>query len=100
MRNIHIQHRAKHDLKQIWRLSFTKWGERQANTYYDDLTRGMEAIANNPHIGLAREHLGPGYRQYQVRHHLVFYRLTSTTIKIIRVLSEKMDIPQILKEQP
>ena len=65
---------------------------RQADTYYDELIKGMDVIADNPKIGVARDDLRQGYRQYQINHHLVFYRLTSSRIHIVRVLGEKMDV--------
>ena len=92
MPKISIQRRAKQDLKHLWLYSLTHWGHRQADIYYDELIKGMDVIADNPKIGVARDDLRQGYRQYQINHHLVFYRLTSSRIHIIRVLGEKMDV--------
>ncbi len=100
MPSIHIQRRAHQDLKHIWLYSFANWGYRQADIYYDELILGMNVIADNPKIGVAREDLRQGYRSYHINHHVVFYRLTSSKVHIIRVLGEKMDVQRHISKQP
>jgi toxin ParE1/3/4 len=92
MRKIHIQARAKQDLKNIWLYSFKNWGHHQADKYYDELREGMTVIVNNPKIGIARDDIRQGYRQYHINRHMVFYRLTPTRIHVVRVLGDNMDV--------
>ena len=92
MYKVHIRKRAQQDLKNIWRYSFEHWGQRQADTYYDELKKGMEMILENPKIGIACDDIRQVYRQYHINHHLVFFRLTSTNIHVVRVLGENMDM--------
>ncbi len=91
MRELYQQAKARNDLKKIWRYSFKKHGENQADKYYDELIIGMEHIKNNPHIGVACDYIRSGYRQHKINRHFVFYRLSHTKIHIIRVLHEKMN---------
>ncbi len=90
MREVHLQVRAKEDIKNIWKYSFEGHGEKQADKYYGELAVGIEAIQDNPSIGVACDYIRAGYRQHQINHHCVFYRLTNQRITIIRVLHEKM----------
>jgi len=90
MLKIHHQIKAKSDLKRIWKYSYKKFGEQQADKYYDELTYGMEAIEENPHIGVACDYIRSGYRQYKINEHYIFYRLSKNKIHIIRVLHESM----------
>jgi toxin ParE1/3/4 len=92
MRKIHIQVRAKQDLKNIWLYSFKNWGPRQADKYYDELLEGLTVIVDNPKIGIARDDIRQGYRQYHVNRHMVFYRFTPTRIHVVRVLGDNMDV--------
>lgn len=92
MSKIHIQARAKQDLKNIWLYSFKNWGHRQADKYYDELLEGITVIVNNPKIGINRDDIRQGYRQYHINRHMVFYRLTSTRIHVVRVLGDSMDV--------
>lgn len=88
---IYIQPKAKRDLKDIWHYSFKKWGLEQAHTYVSDIENGLETIANNPKIGFACDYIRAGYRQYGIRKHMIFYKIHSDRILIVRVLHESMD---------
>jgi toxin ParE1/3/4 len=92
MRKIHIQARAKQDLKNIWLYSFKNWGHPQADKYYDELIEGITVIVNNPKIGINRDDIRQGYRQYHINRHMVFYRLTPTRINVVRILGDSMDV--------
>lgn len=92
MRKFHHQVKAKKDLKNIWLYSFKEHGEKQADKYFDELITGMKAIQTNPEIGMPCDYIRLGYRQYQINHHFVFYRLDSKKINIIRILHQKMDM--------
>ena len=86
MRKLYQQAKAREDLKKIWTYSFKEHGEKQADKYYDELSVAMESIESNPHIGVACDYIRSGYRQHQVNHHYIFYRLTDTKIHIVRIL--------------
>ncbi len=95
-RIVHLQQRAKQDLQEIWGYSFRTWGMRQADLYYDALVDGIEGLIDQPEMGMTRDDLRRGYRQLQIHRHLVFYRLTPTRIRVIRVLGVKMDVDRHL----
>ena len=91
MHLIHIQALAKQDLKNIWLYTFKNWGEKQADCYFDELNAAFELIAENPELGFACYYICDGYRQFHINHHLVFYRVTSSKIHIVRILHENMN---------
>jgi len=91
MHTIHKQLLAQKDLKNIWFYSLKKWGENQADKYFDELEEGINLIATNPEIGFTCDYIRKGYRQFQINHHFVFYRITKVKIHIIRVLYDGMD---------
>ena len=49
-------------------------------------------LAEQPHLGNARDDIRKGYRVYHVGRHLIFYRQKSTTIEIVRILNDRMDV--------
>ena len=53
MIEIHKQLRARKDLRNMWLYSFKRWGEKQADKYYDEITKGMELLADYPEIVIA-----------------------------------------------
>lgn len=89
---IGISHRAKQDIEDIWIYSFKKWGEKQADRYFDKLSISInETLLENPKIGITCNDIRVGYRQYQVNKHIIFYKLTSNTIYIIRLFYKNME---------
>jgi toxin ParE1/3/4 len=83
--------RAKEDLKGIWRYSFNEWGETQADKYLSEIEAGIEKLRNNPKLGRPREEVRTGYRSLRVNQHIVYYVLTPSVIRIVRVLHARMD---------
>ena len=96
MRKITKRARAEQDLIDIWLYSLERWGETQADDYLDELNHGIQSLRDNPEIGWDCGHVRPGHRCYAISRHRVFYRLTETTIEIIRVLHESMDVDRHL----
>ena len=90
MIEIHKQVKAKADLRGIWLYSYKKWGERQADHYYDEMIKGIDLIADYPEIGIACDEIKKGYRCFTIKEHEVYYKITKTRIVIIRVLHESM----------
>ncbi|MDX2506402.1 MAG: type II toxin-antitoxin system RelE/ParE family toxin [Gammaproteobacteria bacterium] len=91
MLNITKRPLAKEDLKGIWRYTYKHWGERQADKYLNELGHAIDRLVNNPEIGISCPYVNAEYRQYSIKHHIIFYRIEETAIVIVRVLHERMD---------
>ena len=91
MLEVYKQALAEDDLINIWCYSCEQWGVDQADLYLDQLNEGINGLAENPKIGMAIDHIRQGYRRYHVQHHMIYYRIRSDRIEIIRVLLESMD---------
>lgn len=46
-----IAPRAQQDIRAIWRFSADRWGESQADEYHGALSRGIQALHDNPCSG-------------------------------------------------
>lgn len=92
MLEILVRPLAEGDIKNVWRYSFETWGERQADTYIDDMQETMKNIAQNPEIGIQIDQIRQGYRQYHYEHHLILYKPTPSAIEVVRILHERMDV--------
>jgi plasmid stabilization system protein ParE len=42
---------ARTDLKDIWRYTAARWGNKQAQTYTNQIRQQVQTVAANPHIG-------------------------------------------------
>lgn len=88
-----LSERAKKDLRHIWHYTKITWSLEQARCYYNELLDTCESISGNNYPGsLNYDTIRPGLRGIKHSHHIIFYRvLSNNTIRILRVLHEKMD---------
>lgn len=99
MANYKLTNKAVEDLNNIWDYTFEEWSEQQADIYYNLLLKSCEDIANNPdlgknYIGVRKELFG-----YKINRHIIFYRkLHEKPIEITRILHERMDLTNRIKE--
>jgi toxin ParE1/3/4 len=94
-RQVRLTPLAQSDLEDIWRYTFEHWSPEQADRYYRDLVVTIEALARGEKAGricAVRE----GYFRYGVASHVVFYRETTQTLDVIRILHQRMDVERHL----
>ena len=98
--NYKISKEAEKDLEKIWLYTFETWSLEQADYYYDLLLDEIEYLAENPKFGQDFSHLRKGYFRSRVKSHFIFYKinLKNEEIEIIRILHERMDLKNRLKE--
>ena len=89
---------AIHDLEEIWFYTFTTWSQEQADRYHLLIINEIEFLATKPESGKMLGHIRKGYRSTKVKSHFIFYRITSTELEVVRILHEKMDIPNRLND--
>lgn len=82
---------ARNDLKVIYQYSLRKWGETQSSTYLDAIKTQFWNLTEHPEIGIVREELSPYMRSFSIESHVVFYRLRTEHIEIVRVLHSRQD---------
>ena len=73
MYNVRLSQLAEHDLEDIWLYTFNAWSYQQADKYQDELYEGVLRLAGDVNLGVAADHIRPGYRKYKVGRHLIFY---------------------------
>ena len=91
--------KALEDLKTIGRFTLKTWGREQCKIYVSKLDAGFHMLADQPHLGIARDDIREGYRVYHVGRHLIFYRPKSNYIEIIRILHDRMDVQTRLSDE-
>ena len=88
-----LTRKAKDDMLFIGRYTENKWGKNQRNIYLKMLDRAFFALAENPFLGRSCDSIKLGYKAYSTGKHIIFYtHENQKTIKIIRILHQKMDI--------
>ena len=82
---------AADDLDNIWLHGLDRWNLKQADRYHKKILEMLDFLCENPELGKNREELGSLYQSYLIGSHVVFYRQYKHTIKVIRVLHQRMD---------
>jgi toxin ParE1/3/4 len=88
---------ANRDIIEVLAYTKRRWGIIQAREYRKLLREAIEAIANDPHCGKPRDDVRPGIRSHHIAQHgrparhILFYRLGSSTVEIVRFLHDAMD---------
>ncbi len=89
---------ARDDLTEIWDYTASRWGVEQAERYFRELTTACQGLADKRLTGRAIDDIRAGYSKLSVGSHYLFYRLTdSGVVDIVRVLHQRMDIPERIK---
>ena len=83
--------RAQADVDEIWTYTFERWGVEQAELYVRQLGSAVETIAQDPQRGRPCDEIREGYRRYPSGSHVVFYRITTKEVVVVRILHQRMD---------
>jgi len=91
-----LSRRAAADLESIYEFTRERWSEKQADKYYGELVSGFDDLASGKRMGRYAE-LGEGVLKLPLGSHVVFYKVGESSIDIIRVLHQAMDVSRHLK---
>lgn len=94
---IELSEAADGDLRAIYKYSYRRFGEEQADRYYKNLWACFHRLAENPRLGRRRADIHPPVHSHQHDRHVIFYDVHDDRILIVRVLHERMDIDRHLR---
>ena len=97
-RTFKISKKAISDLEEIWLYTVEHWSVEQADRYYNLIFEEIAYICKNENAGKPMEHVRKGYKVAKVKSHLIFYKITNDAIEIVRILHERMDIDNRLRD--
>jgi toxin ParE1/3/4 len=82
---------ARRDLEAIWSYTAGAWGVDHAHSYLDDMVTAFAALARNPQRAARCDDIRQGYRRRRVGRHMIYFRIKSYGIAVIRVLHDHME---------
>ena len=91
-----ISPRAQEDIEEIWNYTADRWGVEQADRYVRSIQAAIETIAGDPRRGRSCDEVRGGYRKFAVGSHMLFFRLVSDQVDVVRVLHQQMDFERHL----
>lgn len=86
MGSYRLSDEAEDDLVSIHQYGMRTWGVDQADRYFWQLIAHFEALAENPMLYAAVDHIRPGYRRSVCAKHAIYYRLNGDVVEIMAIL--------------
>lgn len=84
-----LSNEAKEDLIRIHQYGIEKFGEVQADKYFDSFFDYFELLAERPYSFEAVDHLKIGYRRCVCGSDAIFYRINNTTVEIMAIVGRQ-----------
>ncbi|MCX7546989.1 type II toxin-antitoxin system RelE/ParE family toxin [Xanthomarina sp. F1114] len=96
MANLNITTKAIEDLSNIWKDTFYKSSEYQADIYYNLLIHTCQEITQNFSLSKKHTEIAPSIFKLNNFHHIIFFRITEDSNAIIlRILHNNMRFKNI-----
>ena len=96
MSKLRISPRANSDLIEIWSY-IADDSAANADAFIDKLYETMQLLAGKPGSGRQREELAPGMQSFPFGRYIIFYRVVTSAIEIVRVLHGARDIEKLFE---
>jgi toxin ParE1/3/4 len=95
MANYRLSIEAREDLIRIHQYGVTRFGETQADKYFDSFFECFEIIAQRPYSFESIDAIKAGYRRCVWRSDSVFFRVNDGVVEIMAIIG-KQDLSKIL----
>ena len=89
---------AETDLIDIWHYGASEHSPGDADQHLREIHTACARLADWPNSGRARPEVARGLRSVSLPPHVVFYRVTSSAIEVVRVLHGRRDVEAIFAE--
>ena len=87
---------AQADLESIWDYTVAHWGEAQAEVYTRGIQAACEALSNGTLVSRSADNIRAAYRKAAVGSHVLYFRMQSDMVEIVRILHQSMDVERHL----
>ncbi|WP_304036533.1 type II toxin-antitoxin system RelE/ParE family toxin [Mesonia mobilis] len=92
MANYKLSITAKEDLIRIYRYGAKKFGETQAEKYFNNFFEYFDVIAENPYSFEAVDYIRTGYRRCVCGSDSIFYRVNSEKVVEMMTIIGQQDL--------
>ena len=83
------------DLRDIEAYTYDNWGAEQRNLYIRTFTAAFQRLAENPGAGRSRQDIRDGLRSYVCQQHIIFYRVSTSGVEILRIFHHSRDVRRV-----
>ena len=89
-----LARKAASDIEDIYTYTIDQHGLDAARKYLNGLHACFELLAEYPMLGRRADRIAPDVRRHEYQAHVVFYEQRETSVRIVRVLHARMDVPR------
>lgn len=89
MANYKLKASAKEDLIRIYLYGVNKFGEKQAEKYYNTFFEYFEKIANNPYSFESVDRIKKGYHRCVCGVDSIFYKIEHDDVLIVAIIGRQ-----------
>lgn len=93
-----LSEKALEDINAIWIYTAEHWSVEQADRYYNAIFDEIEYSIQNYDMARDFGKIRTSYKYVKVKSHLIFFKEINNEIEVVRVLHERMDIENRLKD--
>jgi len=94
-----LTNKAVQDLSNIWNYTRDNWSEEQADKYCSFLLDVCQEVANNKQLAKKYDQITNNLLGIRANRHIIFFRsLSKNEIEVTRILHEKMDLDNRVKQ--
>lgn len=97
MAKYRISNTAKEDLIRIYQYGLDKYGEAQAEKYFDSFFKYFKIIAERPYSFESIDFIKPGYRRCVCGSDTIYYKINEDTVDIMTIIG-RQDLDTQLKK--
>jgi len=84
-----VSNEADEDLDRLYVDGYRRWGERQADQYYDGLLDHLMVLCENPFMYQTVDHVRRGYRRSVYGTHAIYYRVIDESVEIMALVKHE-----------
>ena len=93
-----LNKKTQNDIDEIFVFVKNQFEKNKAIEYLIELRSYLDSLAENPKIGKNRKEIKQGLFSFPYKSHIIFYRILSNHIRIVRILHGSKDIPKYFKK--
>ncbi len=88
---------ADKDLEDVFDYTLEEFGLDQAISYLQSIEKVLQQLIVNPDLGRERPDIRTGLRSFPKGSHVIFYRIQTDVLKVVRVLHGSRDVLRFLE---
>lgn len=92
MADYRLSNAAERDLEEIYTYSYSEYGERRADAYFESLENCLLRLAQHPLLGVDISSLRKGYFRFVHQRHSIYCTKHTAGIFIVRILGPGMSV--------